>query len=260
MTAPAPTPAAVPMDPRIRARRVEVIRSEGRRRLRILAVGLSVVGAVGAGVGATRSPLLDIDAIVVAGSTHTPRGELVAAAGIEPGMQMLDVDEAGVRAALQRLPWVRDAVVHKDWPGTVRVEVVERVPAAAVEAEPGAWALVDVDGRILSRTAEVPEGVVRITGAGDPGRPGATARGATAAAVDIAAGLPDELLAALPEVRLAGAELELRGPTGTVVRFGPADDGAAKVQALLALLAEVDLRRVRTIDVRVPSAPVLTRG
>ena len=45
-----------------------------------------------------------------------------------------------------------------------------------------------------------------------------------------------------------------------VVLFGPAVQVAEKLQAVAIILARADLRGLRAIDVRVPSAPVLTRG
>jgi len=48
-------------------------------------------------------------------------------------------------------------------------------------------------------------------------------------------------------------------PAG-VVLFGPAVQVAEKLQAVAIILARADLRGLRAIDVRVPSAPVLTRG
>src|SRR6476620_10843805 len=107
------------MDPRIRRRRVEVQRQEGRRRLRVL-VGITVVVAVGGGGwAATGSPLLDVDRVVVEGATHTPVAEVVAATGIRRGRPMIDVDIRGAQRAVDGLPWVQQATVHRQWPGRV---------------------------------------------------------------------------------------------------------------------------------------------
>lgn len=261
MTAPAPPRPPVPMDPRIRARRVEVTRTEGRRRLRLLLIAVGCLTTVGTAVGATRSPLLDIDRVVVTGNAQTPHADVVAAGGLEPGVQMFDLDAARAASDLAALPWVRRAQVVKEWPGTVRVVVVERVPAAAVEAGAAGWALVDKDGRVLALQPAPPPELPIVTGVDAPGPPGTTLSGLVGDAVAVATALPDAVRAAVPRVSVAGDELELRpAAAGPTVRFGPPSETAAKVLALQALFAEVDLRRVRTIDVRVPSAPVLTRA
>ena len=68
---------AAHIDPRIRARRIEVQRGMGRRRLqRLVDVGLVLAVAAGFAV-ALRSPLLDVDAVRVAGQRAHRRAELV---------------------------------------------------------------------------------------------------------------------------------------------------------------------------------------
>ena len=54
--------------------------------------------------------------------------------------------------------------------------------------------------------------------------------------------------------RLRGAKT-----VGGRARFGDGTDLDGKLQALETMLARVDLRCIDTIDVRVPSAPALTR-
>jgi len=44
------------------------------------------------------------------------------------------------------------------------------------------------------------------------------------------------------------------------VQFGPAAQVRAKLVALSTLLTRANLKGVRAIDVRAPTAPVLTRG
>jgi hypothetical protein len=44
------------------------------------------------------------------------------------------------------------------------------------------------------------------------------------------------------------------------VKFGRAEQVRAKLVALSTLVARTDLKGVRAIDVRVPTAPVLTRS
>ncbi|MGK2950458.1 MAG: cell division protein FtsQ/DivIB, partial [Acidimicrobiales bacterium] len=131
-------PAAPRIDPRIRARRIEVQRHRGRRRLQRL-VDVGVVAAVALGfLVALRTPLLDVDVVEVTGAEQTTAESVRAAAGIAPGTPLVDVD---VRAAGERvaaLPWVEEVEVHRRLDGTVAFAVTERVPVALVGGGDGA--------------------------------------------------------------------------------------------------------------------------
>ena len=259
---------AAPIDPRIRARRIEVRRTEGRRRLR-RAMWLVVVAALVAGAwGMTRTALLDVDRGVVAGAAHTGRDAVVEAARVRHGDPLLDVDAARVRADVERLPWVAAATVSRSWPGTVHVRIRERTPVALAPAGDG-WALVDGGGRVLERVAEAPDGVPVLAGVRPAGEPGSTLRDDAAGPLAVAAALPGRLEPRVRAITLDGRQLVLSvgevpnpddpDPRTVPVRFGPATDVAAKLVALDALLTEVgDLGAVAQIDVRVPSAPTLT--
>ncbi|MCU1354525.1 MAG: FtsQ-type protein, partial [Acidimicrobiales bacterium] len=144
---PAPRRTRAPIDPRIQARRVEVQRDRGRRRLhRLVALGV-VAGLVLAAVGATRSPLLDVDHIRVSGAKRTDRAALSRAAGVRLRRPLLDVDPGAIARRVEALPWVQRAIVRRSWPGTVMIQVSERRPLAVVTEAAGP-VLVDRDGRV----------------------------------------------------------------------------------------------------------------
>jgi hypothetical protein len=123
-----------PIDPRIRARRIEVARGTGRRRLRRIGVGALVVAAGAAGWGVAQSALLDVDRIEVEGAEQTGQEAVRSAIGIDPGDPLVSVDLGGAEEAVAELPWVASATVHRGWPGSIRVAVEERRAVAAVRA------------------------------------------------------------------------------------------------------------------------------
>jgi cell division protein FtsQ len=243
------------MDPRIKERRIAVKRDEGRRRLRFLIVSAIVVGLVGAAAGATRSPLLDVDLIEVRGAEHVAVGTVLRTAGLARGDLMIDLDPGAAERRIERLSWVAQADVRREWPGTVAVRVIERRAAAAVPVA-GGWATVDGSGRILERAADAPAGLGIVD---VPPIRGNRVPKALLDALTVAAAIPERLLDRVPSVvqRPDGLELPLR-PTGTV-RLGGPDRLGEKLTALETLLDRVD-GPVAVIDVRVPDAPVLTRG
>src|SRR5699024_39955 len=125
-------PREAAIDPRIRARRIEVRRDEGRRRLsRLVELGL-VAGVVLAFVAALFTPLLDVDEVAVSGTTAARAEQVAMAAGIELGTPLVSVDlrDAGRRVAA--LPWVSTVELARGIDGSVALTVTERTPAAAI--------------------------------------------------------------------------------------------------------------------------------
>jgi len=263
---PAPTPAASPqIDPRIRARRIEVQRDAGRKRLRRLGIGGGVVGGVVMLWGLTLTPLLDVDTIRIEGADRTGDEPVLDALDIRHGDALLTVDVDGASRAVSDLPWVATASVRRSWPGTVVVSVVERTPVAAIEATGDGWVLVDAGGRQLAVEREPAVDLVRVAGRPLDPAPGVAAGDRYTGALHLAAAIPPSLRAriqALWPQRDGSVEASVSLPIGgtATARFGDGDQLEAKLVALAAVLERADLHGVRFIDLRVPAAPALTRG
>jgi cell division protein FtsQ len=250
------------VDPRFRQRWIEARRQEGRRRFRVL-IGITAVVVLGcAGWAATDSFLLNLDRVVVEGAVHTAPDEARFASGLRTGQPMLDIDEAAADRAVEALPWVLEATVRRQWPGQVRIRLIERQPVAVAPAEPGAMALIDGTGRVLEWAPAPPPGLPVLAGLPPAGRPGTTLGIDGVATLRVAVALPAELrarTAGLAPAPGTGGEVELRlNPEGTV-RLGPPEDLDAKFTAIRAVLAQVDLQNLAVLDVRRPENPVLTR-
>lgn len=255
----APAHARARIDPRIRQRRNDVLRREGRRRLRHLTAAAAVVAVAAGAVVATRSPLLDVDYVDVRGAEHTPRAELLQVTGLDGSPLLIDLSTDEVARRARRLPWVAEARAQKEWPATVRLEVKERVATATLPGENGQWVLVDDGGRILEALPQRPAEVPAVTGLAPAGAPGSSVGAAAVGSLQVAASLPAEVRPRVAEVVAVGGEVELKLlPLGTV-RLGPPDLLRAKMEALATMITKVDLRRLQVLDLRVPSAPVLTR-
>ncbi|MBW3555606.1 MAG: FtsQ-type POTRA domain-containing protein, partial [Actinobacteria bacterium] len=245
--------------PRIRERRVAVRRDAGRRRLKILIAGSSAAAAVGLAYGATRSPLLDVDTVRVEGAVRTDPDQ-ARRAGLLDRRQLADIDPARAAARIEALPWVQRATVVRHWPGTVQVSLLERTPVAAVPAPAQRWALVDVTGRVLAHEPAPPVDMPTVDTTDPVPAPGERVTEPTRAAVAVLDRLPPALHGRVIGVRLGtDRELEVTLAGGPPVRFGPVRQVQPKLVALATLLDRTELRGVTAIDVRVPTAPVLTR-
>lgn len=251
------------MDPRFRRRRVEVLRQEGRRRLRVLigVTGVMVVTATGSWV-VTDSPVLDLDRVVVEGAAQTTPEEVRFASGLRMGQALFDVDEGSAKRGVEALPWVRFAVVSRRWPAEVRIRLVEREPVAVAPAESGGVALVDGEGRVLEWVDAAPPGLPALAGLPPAGPAGSSLGTDGVATLAVAVAMPPELRARTTGVAPAasgGGEVEMSLRPEGMVRLGRPEDLDRKFTAIRAVLSQVDLQNLAVLDVRRPDSPVLTR-
>ncbi len=97
----------------------------------------------------THTPRLGARTLDVSGNGHTTREEVLAAARLSLGSNVLAVDLDRTARLVERLPWVARATVTRQLPDTVRVVVEERTPAALVAA--GGLYLASADGTLFKR-------------------------------------------------------------------------------------------------------------
>lgn len=254
---PVAPPLATGVDPRFRARRIAVRKDAGRKRLKRLLLLVAVAALALAAVIVLRSPVLDVDEVVVVGATRLDPATIRSEAGIDQGAPLLLADLGAATARIEALPWVAAAEVTRDLPGRVDITVREREPVAVVSGG-GAAVLVDVDGRVLELAPSAPGGFVQVVAAEQPPAPGATIDADLLAAVGLAGRLRVNPAGAVAAVHLE-PDLRLQLVEGGVVELGDTSDLDAKVEAFRTVHARVDRACLATIDLSVPSHPVLTR-
>lgn len=269
----------LPIDPRIVARWVSVRRDESRRRRRW---AMGVLAAVSAVVGVwilAHSSVLSVRHVVVRGTTRTTRASVLAAARVDH-RPMVDVDQDALQRRIGALPWIATATVHRRWPATVTIDVVERSPAAQVAAIAGQPAVVDATGRVLA----VGPDAAAVLAAARPALPVLQGVPQAAVAGSTVTGVAREALTVLAALvvkpsppgpggagfTVTSVTTEADGTISTALApgpvhavFGTTDQLDAKVLALRTVLAQATAGAIgggATIDVRVADAPVLTNG
>ncbi len=95
------------------------------------------------------SEYLAVRDIQVLGCNRIEPGRLVDLSGVHTGEPLVRVDIMKVRERLLAHPVVKDVSVVRELPGTLRILVVERTPAAAIFNE--GFATLDDEGVVLSR-------------------------------------------------------------------------------------------------------------
>jgi cell division protein FtsQ len=245
--------ASVPIDPRIRERRIEVIREAGRRRLRITLVVASAIIVVGVAFLTIHSPLLDLDHVRVTGAHRESTIDVQTAARLHLGDPLLFVDTGAVARRVEKLPWVEHAVVHREFPGTLTISITDYVPTAYVRRPDGLLVLIASSGRVVAVAHAAPASAVEILGERVAPRVGSLL--SPPAAADVMRYLPGRLRALVSAIGVGDTfALELR--SGGEVRLGTPDHLRAKGVAALGVLDQLAGRAFTYIDVSAPQAPV----
>jgi cell division protein FtsQ len=247
------------MDPRISARRTAVVRAQGRRRLRIVIIGLAGSAVLVGGWFLLHSPLFSASAVTVTGNTHESTAQVIDQAGLASQPPLLDVDAGAVTTRLEQLPWVRSASVNVSWPDGVHIAVVEETPRLVVSTAGGQWATVSADGRVLDVSATRPPGLVLLTVPQPPGAPGSLLPARDDAGLDVASTLPASFSAQVTAVTVEPAGwVQLSMTTPIAVDIGSATLLTAKYEDVSSILAGATLHNGDVIDVSVPDAPTVT--
>jgi POTRA domain, FtsQ-type/Cell division protein FtsQ/DivIB, C-terminal len=278
------------IDPRFARRWIEVRRQQGRRRLHIIVAGAAVVACLAAAAGLLYTPLARVRHVRVVVSGPMTPAQVRAVAGLDRYKLMVDVDAAAIARRLDADPVLGAARVERRWPATVKVAVKVRTPVAVVRSGPE-WAIVDSTGRVLAETAQPAPGLPQLTAVGSPPAPGGWLAGSLGPSVGPGLapgaetqmnaasddpGVPKGPAAALVALQALPAHyraevISVAAPASGALTFSvlpanlaagsiPVDFGdgsqlAAKLNALITLLAKADLGGVESINLTVPGRP-----
>jgi cell division septal protein FtsQ len=120
--------------------------------LGIVIIGLSLPVVVALGYRyLTHTPSLSIREVQVEGNQRVTPSEILEAAGVAQGPNLLALDLEAVETGLISHPWVRAAKVERALPDRLRIEISERTPSILLSL--GSLYLVDVRGEIFKRLA-----------------------------------------------------------------------------------------------------------
>lgn len=252
------------IDPRIRQRRVEVLRSQGRRRLRVVLGVLGVAVLAIAGLALLHTPVFSARAVSVTGAhPATGTAAIVGAAGLGGHPPMISLDPGAVAGRVETLPFIASARVSRHWPDGVQIAVTERVPALQMSGPASSWSVLDVHGRTLEvGPGPVPGLVVFVvrtrTGGVPPARVGRSLPPSASAGLLVCRSLPKAFSGQVGSVTVAPAgTVSIALGSGITVQLGTATDLAAKFEDVAAILAHGTLHPTSTIDVSVPASPTV---
>ncbi|MDT7765757.1 MAG: cell division protein FtsQ [Mycobacterium sp.] len=223
----------------------------GRRAVRGLKVlmwsALVSVVVVGLGLLLYFTPIMSARDIVVVGLGAVTQDEVTAAAAVPPGTPLLQVDTDAVAERVAAIRRVASARVQRQYPSTLRVTVIERLPVV-VKDYPDGPHLFDKDG-VDFATAPPPAGVPYLD-ADNPGPSDAPTR----AALQVMTALRPEVAGQVGRIAAPSvAAITLTLTDGRVVVWGTTDRTEEKALKLGALLTQPG----QTYDVSSPDLPTV---
>lgn len=87
--------------------------------------------------------------VVIDGAITTPKPAIEAALGLREGLPIFDVAPRRAARTLEQLGVVRQAVVERLLPGTVKIRIDERAPAGIWQRPDHGFALIGTDGSVI---------------------------------------------------------------------------------------------------------------
>lgn len=220
----------------------------GVRGLKMLTwlIVLTVIG-VGLGLVLYFTPLMSARSLVVTGTGAVTREEVVDAAKVTLGTPLLQIDTDEVADRVAGIRRVASARVQREYPSTLRITIVERVPIV-VKDYPDGPHLFDKDG-VDFATAPPPPALAYI----DVDHPG-PADPPTKAALQVMTSLSPEVVGQVSRIAAPSvASITLTLTDGRTVVWGTTDRTDEKAEKLGALLTQPG----RTYDVSSPDLPTV---
>ena len=207
---------------------------------------ISVV-VVGAGLLLYFTPIMAARSTVIDGLVTVTPEEVEAAAAVQSGTPLLQVDTDVVAERVATIRKVASARVQREYPSTLRITVVERVPVV-VKDYPDGPHLFDRDG-VDFDTAPPPPGLPYL----DADTPGPT-DAPTKAALEVLLSLRPEVFGQVSRIAAPSvASITLTLFDGREVIWGTTDRTEEKALKLGALLTQPG----RTYDVSSPDLPTV---
>ena len=219
---------------KFRQRRIDVNRSEGRRRLRVFVIIGVVVAVVAAVLLLLASPILSIRTVNVEGNVYTDPDVLATVVDDLKGEAILTADLHRAEVILLAIPWVEDARVSMRLPSTVNIEIREREPVAFFRAVDGFNRVIDHQGRVLDVIEGDPVAYPLISGTGPSTASGQTVDQPFLGAAQLIDSLPIDLGDRLESAAVTPeGDVSLLLSGGVTVLFGRPDDFQTKLVGVI---------------------------
>lgn len=236
---------------RVRGEATETPKPVGTRTVRGLRlfIWLIVLAIISVGLGLILyfTPVMSARSLVITGIGAVTREEVVDAAKVQLGTPLLQINTDQVADRVAGIRRVASARVQREYPSTLRITIVERIPIV-VKDYPDGPHLFDKDG-VDFATAPPPPGLPYI----DVDKPGPSDP-PTRAALEVMTALRPEVVGQVSRVAAPSvASVTLTLTDGRTVVWGTTDRTEEKAEKLAALLTQPG----KVYDVSSPDLPTV---
>lgn len=209
---------------------------------------------------ATRSELLDVDEIevLITGGNKITSNEVIALSGISLSQSMISVDSDEAESSVLLNPWVDEVEINKEWPNRISIWVSLRNAFAYVSTLEGKFATIDADGIVLElSTLNSSDDFVTliVETVADPGSRIEGIEMLLRATRAISPDLQRWIKVISPTA--SGVRAEMYG--SVFVELGTSEDFTTAMSDLKAVLGQVELMCIQSIDVSVRENPIIER-
>lgn len=240
-----------------REREARLWRTRLKARLRVAAALLIVGGGIASVVWLYRSDVFEIRNVEVSGARRLSAQQVISLAAVPADATLLRVPTEAIEKRVQSSPWVAGVQVSRDFPHTLKIEVQERRPFAAVEVGRVAY-IFDEQGMVLAAqptTATMLPLMKEVPLATRPLPSQRLAAREVQNALGVLAALPQSLRAQI-DIGYAASVDDFRLVTkgGLEIVFGRAEQLDKKVFVVEKLIRD-NPKKIIYMDVRAPDTP-----
>ena len=200
------------------------------------------------------SSIFSVKKVEIAGAPTTAvQAEIENRSQIEVGQQLARVNPQSVARRIEKLTWVKDVAISRNWlSGVVAIEISPRVPLAFFNSDQVPGQAIDEEGELFS-----------LPGYTNPDLAIISAKSPDSALK------ANELFTALPEKFRRSITLMMATSTNTFtlnstlegrdirIRWGDSQDMALKISVINSLLKLPENKQIKMIDVVAPHAPIV---
>jgi cell division septal protein FtsQ len=232
------------------------VRASGVDRRRLALTGAACLGCGVFGWWLATGPALTVRDVTVSGYDRPDAAQLDAALeeASSRGGSLVRPPVGAIRRAAVRFPWVRDVIVHRNWPAGLTVRIVPAEPLLVAVPARGEAVFVSPAGLVMGPAGRR-GGLARVRIPGEAPAVGARLPAVARAPMTFTAALPPPLAGRLRSLRLDRGRVVGTLANGPELRLGPPvrmRAKAAALQALLAGLSPEDLEAASYIELSVP--------